>query len=915
MDIARLGLVIDPTEAEEGARRGKKAAQEVGQAFKDAEKAMSDAAGNGGKKVKKLGDDTEEAGDKAKKAATDFGRAGNAFTSAVNRATGGIAILRGAASGDAFAIGAVFTALVSKVASLGTVFAKVLTDGNKLTTIGTAAKQAAAGVAILATVLGGLLLIIGPIVAGIAALKTGFGLLGDSIDRAAEIETFTTQWAHVLGSFDAAEKKMESLARFANSTPFNLPGVTKAALLIGDLGEKTLEGEEGLRRIGDAAAKAQQPIDEMAGLIQRLYGNIKAGVGGGDELRRLVDFKIITPDEKLAIGGLAEDANNFAQAWGMVVKAMDRSQGSMKMLSLTWKGVVSTMEDAWDTMLAALGKPIIAGLKPLLGDVTSVIDSITAQIRQWEPQIQRMAASITAVVRTAAQDGGLEISLKAAADAFGVYLRRGIAIGAEVMKPYFGPVLTFIKDMLVEAAKAFGAALVAAIKMAAADASTGILATVMGKGEGYEKFKRDNADLAAVPTGQWVSPSAEDAAKGTKPFWLPSSTWTRDTPTDNSVAAPSNLPETDVTVKVDNMLLPPMRNAEQSSKWADIISKVEKDIPDTDAMKEWQTRYGSEVDKVLAESAQSTDDSLIPKKAEGEAFKYQAAEKAKKSKSGGGKSELQMEADRVLKDIATPDETFQKTMGQLEKMRDAGLLTEQQYQRALTKATADHAEAVANFAEQTKKAATANMSELQRMMAAWGDLKTQVDRASVDISQSIAQNMTQALTSWIDGSKSASEAFGDMAKAIINDILQIILKLMIQYAIQSALGMVVGTPTVGAVVKHEGGDASTGPRRGIGASTFTGAARLHNGGMVGLKEGEVPAILEKGEQVLTREQARQQKKDLTGEGNASKTQNLQILNVTDPRSIGEYISANPDIIVNTIGRRAPEIRRALKLNQ
>ena len=41
----------------------------------------------------------------------------------------------------------------------------------------------------------------------------------------------------------------------------------------------------------------------------------------------------------------------------------------------------------------------------------------------------------------------------------------------------------------------------------------------------------------------------------------------------------------------------------------------------------------------------------------------------------------------------------------------------------------------------------------------------------------------------------------------------------------------------------------------VPALTFAGATRMHSGGMVGLRHDEVPAILQRGERVLSRREA------------------------------------------------------------
>jgi hypothetical protein len=76
--------------------------------------------------------------------------------------------------------------------------------------------------------------------------------------------------------------------------------------------------------------------------------------------------------------------------------------------------------------------------------------------------------------------------------------------------------------------------------------------------------------------------------------------------------------------------------------------------------------------------------------------------------------------------------------------------------------------------------------------------------------------------------------------------------------IASALGGVLGSlgPAFASVL-HAGGVAGgPAPQRLVPALAFAGAPRLHSGGVAGLRPDEVPAILQKGERVLSRAETR-----------------------------------------------------------
>ncbi len=64
------------------------------------------------------------------------------------------------------------------------------------------------------------------------------------------------------------------------------------------------------------------------------------------------------------------------------------------------------------------------------------------------------------------------------------------------------------------------------------------------------------------------------------------------------------------------------------------------------------------------------------------------------------------------------------------------------------------------------------------------------------------------------------------------------------------------SPLTYANVLHAGGNVgSAGPSRMVPATAFAAASRMHGGGMAGLRHDEVPAILQRGERVLSRREA------------------------------------------------------------
>ena len=125
-----------------------------------------------------------------------------------------------------------------------------------------------------------------------------------------------------------------------------------------------------------------------------------------------------------------------------------------------------------------------------------------------------------------------------------------------------------------------------------------------------------------------------------------------------------------------------------------------------------------------------------------------------------------------------------------------------------------------------------------------------------------ADSSADAFLDFVEGTKNAGEAFSEMAYSILRDLTKMIIKQQILNAVMSGMEAMsgmggflgsVGSFFAGAMgSNHSGGMAgkASSIKKQLDPSAFINAPRFHNGG-------EVPAVLEKGEVVQTREQAAQ----------------------------------------------------------
>ncbi len=147
------------------------------------------------------------------------------------------------------------------------------------------------------------------------------------------------------------------------------------------------------------------------------------------------------------------------------------------------------------------------------------------------------------------------------------------------------------------------------------------------------------------------------------------------------------------------------------------------------------------------------------------------------------------------------------------------------------------------------------------------DLRITQEEFADSIGSSIAGAFDKAADALAEFVVTGKANFSDLARSILVDLAKIAAKKAIMDIASSVIGFAVGAATgnpaagaaasasVNAAVKHNGGIVGNGgPSRSVSSSMFAGAARYHSGGMAGLKPNEVPAILQRGEMVIPRNQ-------------------------------------------------------------
>lgn len=129
-------------------------------------------------------------------------------------------------------------------------------------------------------------------------------------------------------------------------------------------------------------------------------------------------------------------------------------------------------------------------------------------------------------------------------------------------------------------------------------------------------------------------------------------------------------------------------------------------------------------------------------------------------------------------------------------------------------------------------------------------------------------------------------------------------------ALQAAATTLLIANSASAVgVAHSGAKIGAGfpARRNVPGWVFSGAPRYHSGGVAGLKPDEVPAILQTGERVLSREQT------AAFEAGGRPAPGYRIVNITDPSMMADYLESaeGEEVVLNVIARNPGRVQQVL----
>lgn len=229
-------------------------------------------------------------------------------------------------------------------------------------------------------------------------------------------------------------------------------------------------------------------------------------------------------------------------------------------------------------------------------------------------------------------------------------------------------------------------------------------------------------------------------------------------------------------------------------------------------------------------------------------------------------SELEAEISRVMAGA-------QASESSVANQREAGLLTGREAAQRIVELHLETAAALDALIPRYEKLAAASgdpqaVIRIQELRNQVSELGVTTSAVAKQIEDDLEAGFANAFADVLLGTESFGGALANLWKEIIGSLTRTfadeMADMLITYLRNLSIAQAFGTAgnlgfgtALSTPIEHTGGVVGEGgTQRRVPASVFLGVPRMHTGGIAGLAPDEVPAILQKGEEVLTRKDPR-----------------------------------------------------------
>jgi hypothetical protein len=239
-------------------------------------------------------------------------------------------------------------------------------------------------------------------VSGMLMLGAGGGIGGLTkmgIDLVVERENITMAFETMLGSADAAKKRVEELTKFAGQTPFSRDDIYESSRVLEVFTKGALSTSKGLKLVGDVAAGTKQDYKDVALWIGRLYDAMASGRPVGEMTARLQEMGAISGEQRAKLEQLAKSGKKISQTWPEAEKVFGRFNGQMEKMSHGLGNMLlSTKSFFRENVIYRWGKGVESVVGPLLTKFRNWRNENPEKVKAMGDKIERIAETATSNV-------------------------------------------------------------------------------------------------------------------------------------------------------------------------------------------------------------------------------------------------------------------------------------------------------------------------------------------------------------------------------------------------------------------------------------------------------------------------------------------------------------------------------------
>lgn len=174
-------------------------------------------------------------------------------------------------------------------------------------------------------------------------------------------------FTRLLGNSKLAADRLEALDKMSFSTPFSSSELKKSNAILQNYGGNVLATGENFKMVGNVAAAAKLPFEEMASIFGSMYSDLGEGRSIEATVDQLVSMQAITADAGKEMKLLASSGEDISVLWPKITQNFSQYEGEMKKASLTSSSLTKNLRELFDQKIVKpWGEALLKAFQPLI---------------------------------------------------------------------------------------------------------------------------------------------------------------------------------------------------------------------------------------------------------------------------------------------------------------------------------------------------------------------------------------------------------------------------------------------------------------------------------------------------------------------------------------------------------------------